>query len=133
MKWYIYRLSYDGTPFYIGLTRNMINRYKLHYAGYVAQTSALINNIRHATGDHVDMDVLHILECRHTAFQLEYANIRMYANQQIPICNNKWNDPHNVLYLHNAVEWKQLKRANYSNINTIIQNKIDNHESNRRK
>lgn len=133
MKWYIYKLSYKGSVFYIGLTRNMINRYKTHYLGNVPQTSGLINLIRCSHNDHIDMDVVHIVDCRATAFQLERANIRMYANQNIPLCNDKWNDPSNVMFFPAISEWDTLNRADYSTINKIIQDKVDKYESNRRK
>jgi len=131
MKWYVYRLSYKSIVFYIGLTGNMINRYKEHYIGNVPQTSGLINLIRCANHEHIDMDVLHILDCRHTAFQLERANIRMYANQNIPLCNDKWNDIDNIMFFSGMTEWHKPKRASYSQINEIIQQKINKHESNR--
>lgn len=116
-NWYVYTLSHKGNTFYVGITRNLIKRYKCHCTYPYENTHNYIHWIKEAG----ELPGIHILNCFLTQREAEGAEtslIRHFIHIGNKLCNVDINPPYNRIITCNPYpllnKKKRLKRK-YAN------------------
>jgi len=118
--WYLYTLSKDGTVFYVGITRNVKNRYRGHLSCQDMCTGNTIYWMRQE-GSLPGLEIIHCVRTQKEAEIAESAVIRQLCLMGNKLCNVDINPAYNRLidcYPH--IPRIRIKRINKNVIPEII-------------
>ncbi len=91
---FVYLLSYNGIPFYVGITSSLVKRYIKHYKVRDCTSYDPLHKILCFHGNYVDIIPL-FYGLREQAVILETQTIIKLSNANIPLANRMHNKPDN--------------------------------------
>lgn len=91
---FVYLLSYNGIPFYVGMTKDIVKRYIKHYNVRDCNSYDAIHRILYTHKEYVD--ILPICYCdRDKAAIIEQNTIKLLCHNKIKLANRLNNNSNN--------------------------------------
>ncbi len=101
--YFVYSLSYNGIPFYIGSTCNVITRYSNHAAGNNNNTRDIVLlNLKKCVIPSIKI-IFHSSN-RKDVLNKEYEIITRLRKRKVPLCNNSLNDNKNRIFISQVTQ-----------------------------
>lgn len=86
--YFVYMLSYNGIPFYIGMTNSIVKRYIAHYSGQSLSTATgYCHYLLEQYNAHADISIIGVCKNRTDAESLEVWHINKCAVSNILLTN----------------------------------------------
>lgn len=126
MYYYVYTLSFNGIPFYAGVTHEPLNRYKDHYQ---TSDSSAYNYVRHNLiniGRFATMDFVLCTDDRYKAYWSEGRTILALNSAGFYLLNKGYNYSYNDLQFP---KYAHIKRLPHKWCSNYIQSDISNKQA----
>ena len=94
--WYLYTLSHRGNVFYVGVSQDLLNRYKSHCTEMYGRCYNTIHWIKQ-DGELPDLNILNSFASIYDAWMAEMSLIRHFVTIKHKLRNIDCNAPFNIL------------------------------------